>query len=122
MKQFLLVGLGGFVGSVLRYGVGLWMTKTPTTFPIGTTIVNLTGSLLIGILFGLAMKNNQPVFWFGVVGFCGGFTTFSTFSMEAIQLIRNDMWVPLISYLAISLIGGLLLCALGLWLGRMLIN
>ncbi len=122
MKQLLLVGLGGFFGSILRYGVGTWTLKASDGFPLGTTLVNLIGSLIIGIILGLAVKNDQPVYWFAVVGFCGGFTTFSAFSMDGVRLIKNEMWMTFLGYSSVSLIGGLLLCMAGLWLGRMLVN
>ncbi len=122
MKQLLLVGLGGFLGSILRYGVGMWTLKASAGFPISTTLVNLIGSLIIGIIVGMAVRDDQPVYWFGVIGFCGGFTTFSTFSMDGVRLIKNEMWMTFLGYSSLSLIGGLLLCMMGLWLGKQLIN
>ncbi len=122
MKQLLFVGLGGFLGSILRYGVGLWSMKASAGFPVGTTLVNLLGSLIIGFLVGMAVKDDQPVYWFAVVGLCGGFTTFSTFSMDGVRLIKNEMWMTFVGYSTLSLIGGLLLCMMGLWLGKQLVN
>ena len=122
MKQLLLVGLGGFLGSILRYGVGMWTMKASEGFSVGTTLVNLIGSLIIGFILGMAVKNDQPIYWFAVIGFCGGFTTFSTFSMDGVRLIKNEMWMTFLGYSSLSLFGGFFLCMVGLWLGRMLIN
>lgn len=121
MKQFLLIGLGGFVGSVLRYAISSWTDKWFDSMPIGTLLVNLIGSLLIGLIIGLSVKNYQPIYWFTVIGFCGGFTTFSTFSYNGYQLIKNEMWMAFIGYTSISLIGGLILCMIGIRIGAKLI-
>ena len=85
MKQVLLVFIGGGTGSALRYLVGKIFNNTTQGFPWGTFSVNIIGSLLIGILMGMALKNsslseNQTLLL--VTGFCGGFTTFSAFAYE----------------------------------------
>ena len=97
MRNVLLVGLGGFLGSMLRYGaggmVGRW--KTGWTFPIETLVVNVAGCLLIGWLAGLS--ETRGVFTgttraFLFIGVLGGFTTFSTFGYETFQLMRDGQW------------------------------
>ncbi|HCY81005.1 MAG TPA: fluoride efflux transporter CrcB, partial [Xanthomarina gelatinilytica] len=85
MKQLLLVFIGGGIGSVLRYVLGKYLNSYQTGIPYGTFIANILGSLLIGIILGLAAKNNsisQNHTLLLATGFCGGFTTFSAFAYE----------------------------------------
>ena len=90
--QFVLVGIGGAVGSVARYAIVLaFADLAPTTFPLGTVLVNITGSALIGALAGLASTRHalNPQFaQFLMVGVCGGYTTFSSFSLQTFELLR----------------------------------
>ena len=86
MKQLVLVFVGGGLGSVLRYIIGKALNNTENGIPYGTFLANVLGSLLIGIILGLALKNNtlsnnQTLLL--ATGFCGGFTTFSTFAYES---------------------------------------
>ncbi|MEM9329059.1 MAG: fluoride efflux transporter CrcB [Bacteroidota bacterium] len=114
IHHLLLVGAGGFVGSALRYQISLaFFHRIGNGFPVGTLIVNLVGSLLIGILLSGAVKSSQSWTLLLVSGFCGGFTTFSTFAIENIKLIENGNWNISIVYLITSLLGGLALCLLG---------
>ena len=85
MKQLLLVFVGGGIGSVLRYLVGKYLNSVENGIPYGTFASNIIGSLLIGIILGLAVKQNtlsENQILFLATGFCGGFTTFSTFAYE----------------------------------------
>lgn len=118
MKQILFIGAGGFVGSVLRYGVGVWTDKWLGDFPTGTWLVNLAGSLLIGLLVGFSLRNDQPLYWLLVVGFCGGFTTFSAFALDGIRLLQAGQWSTWLLYALSSVIGGLLMCMAGIWIGQ----
>jgi len=90
--QFVLVGIGGAVGSVARYAIVLaFADLAPTTFPLGTVLVNITGSALIGALAGLASTRhalNPQLAQFLMVGVCGGYTTFSSFSLQTFELLR----------------------------------
>jgi CrcB protein len=122
MPGWLLVGLGGFLGSVLRYGAGgLAQRLAPygAAFPTGTLVVNALGSLCIGLLGALA--ESRGLFGPGArlalfIGLLGGFTTFSTFSFETLQLARAGQWL-----LAGLNVGAQLLLGLGaVWLGWML--
>lgn len=120
LRSLLFVGIGGAAGSMLRYGVGHVMTKyVPGTFPFGTFAVNIIGCFIIGILFGMVSRNQ----WLqdgGMLllasGFCGGFTTFSTFAIDNVSLMQKGQSTVAIIYTGISIVCGLLLCRLGMWL------
>jgi fluoride exporter len=90
LRTILLVGTGGFIGSVMRYLVQYYMEKTLTsTFPWGTFIANIAGSFIIGMIFALAEKGNlMSAEWriFLAVGICGGFTTFSSFAFNNLTM------------------------------------
>ncbi len=99
VKEILYIGAGGFIGSVLRYLISQLMKQTGDGFPWGTLVVNLLGCLLIGILGGLISRNgnlSHNLALFLTVGLCGGFTTFSTFSKEALLLVRDGWDVSVI--------------------------
>jgi len=120
LRSLLLVGAGGAVGSIARYSIGHLAGKyAPGSFPWGTFAVNILGCLIIGILFGLVSKNQwmqQGGYLLLASGFCGGFTTFSTFALDNINLMQKGFSVTAILYTALSLVLGLLLCRVGLWL------
>ncbi|MDR0863820.1 MAG: fluoride efflux transporter CrcB [Candidatus Symbiothrix sp.] len=116
IKQILLVGLGGGIGSILRFLASQLTIKT-SSFPIATFTVNLLGCLLIGILIGLSLKNqwldaNMRVLL--ITGFCGGFTTFSTFSLENVQMYQAGNYTGLIFYTLASVIIGFAAVWMGL--------
>ncbi len=121
IKPFLLVGLGGAAGSIARYGVGLAFARLPTsTYPLATLSINLLGSLLIGAFFGMFAKdaapNSQNMLLLLATGLCGGFTTFSAFALENINLMQRGQTSVALAYSIISVAGGLLCCKLGLWM------
>ena len=93
MPAVLFVGLGGSLGAMARYGVGLALPARGG-FPLATLLVNFLGSFLIGILAGLAERNrmNDALSLFLKTGVCGGVTTFSTFSLETVELFRGGRW------------------------------
>jgi len=114
IKNLLLVGLGGFIGSILRYLSYFISKQTPAFFT--TCLINILGSLLIGMVIGLNLKggflnNNWKLFI--STGVCGGFTTFSTFSMENIQLIQQGKIALSIIYVMSSIFFGILAAFIG---------
>ena len=123
-RAFLLVGAGGAAGSMLRYGVAVIMNKMTGfpnlhPFPFSTFAINVVGSLIIGILFGLVARNHwmqETGYFLLASGFCGGFTTFSTFALENITLMQKGQSVIAILYMGLSVVVGLLLCRVGIWL------
>jgi len=119
MKTILLIFLGGGLGSVSRYALGAWITKlVQNPFPAGTLIVNLTACLLVGLLAGVAGPGSVATSSraFLVIGFCGGFSTFSTFTSESAQLVAGQLTGSAVIYIVVSLIGCLGATFLGLWL------
>jgi CrcB protein len=122
IKNIFLVLLGGGIGSVARYLLSYFLTKNNTTqFPWATFIVNGLGCLLIGLLFGYIQKNNlqnETLKLLLITGFCGGFTTFSTVSLENIQFIQNQNYNFAILYTITSLAVGFL----GIIIGFKLFN
>ncbi len=107
IKNFLLVGFGGAVGSILRYSVQRFFN---TSIPYGTLMVNLAGCFLIGLFWGLVSKNSlaQSSSLLLMSGFCGGFTTFSAFTYEGVQMMHDNRWILLAGYIGASVFGGLL--------------
>jgi len=119
MKQLLLVFIGGGFGSTLRYIIGKYMNSTETGIPWGTFTANILGSLLIGIILGFAAKNdalssNQTLLL--ATGFCGGFTTFSTFAYENHVLLKAGDFTSFALYTIGSFVVGFLAVFLGLFL------
>lgn len=120
LKSIIIVGIGSFFGGVLRFIISSLMKNIYTnSFPWGTLIVNLLGCLFIGLIYGLFSKHNttSPTLCLLLTtGFCGGFTTFSTFANEGLQMLHSgDIW-GFIAYSSISLFAGILLVGLGYWI------
>lgn len=116
IKNILLVGLGGAVGAMLRYGVTLVCTAAHWSTNLATFIVNSLGSLVMGILLGLLSQS--PLLLLLTVGLCGGFTTFSTFSMQAATLFEQGKWGPALLYIFGTVAVCIAFAALGYWLGQ----
>lgn len=119
LQSIVLVGVGSFFGGVFRYITSFVITKSSDGFPWSTLAVNISGSLILGFLFALLEKNqllSQSLFLLLGIGFCGGFTTFSTFSLEGLQLLRNQQWSLFTLYAISSLILGITACASGYFL------
>lgn len=123
MKHVLIVGLGGFLGSIARYLLGsfIQLRTADWRFPLGTFTINVLGCFLIGLFAALAERRD----WFStelrlllITGLCGGFTTFSAFAYENLQLLRRTEPTVALLYTALSI----LLCLLATWLGFKLIH
>ncbi|HYW95097.1 MAG TPA: fluoride efflux transporter CrcB [Bacteroidales bacterium] len=123
-KVILAVGTGGFIGSVGRFYISKYFqVLSGSSFPLGTFVVNVIGCFMIGLFYGLFMKySDLSPAWrlFLTTGFCGGFTTFSTFSYENIALLRDGQYVFFFSYTSASLLIGLLFTFVGLMLSKMI--
>lgn len=122
LKMMLLAGCGGFVGTALRFLTGKICAQIHLgNFPLGTFVVNIVGSLIIGILFGMAEQRgmlSQAMSAVLVTGFCGGFTTFSTFADDIFLLLQKGEWMLFFAYTLLSLVVGVLL----VWAGRSLVH
>ena len=120
IKSLLIVGIGSFVGGALRYGISVLMRELCSKgFPWGTLAVNLLGCFTIGAIFALFGKySSTDNGWCLLLttGVCGGFTTFSTFANESLQMVQNGNIGSFVGYVATSLIVGLALTALGYWI------
>lgn len=117
LKSLLLVGVGGAAGSLFRYILSRLLTsEVPFTFPYGTFAVNIIGCLLIGVIYGLGLKelSSSSMRLLLGTGFCGGFTTFSSFSLEFLLLLREGHANLAFLYAAASMILGLSAVWLGL--------
>ena len=126
IKLFLLVGLGSALGGMGRFGVSHWMaTRELDYFPYGTLAVNVLGSFLIGVLFYTTLPEGRwPLAQGGreflLVGFCGGFTTFSTFSFQVLEQLREQQWLAAGANVVLSVVLCLLAVALGVMFAKWL--
>ena len=121
MKSILLVFLGGGFGSVLRYLIGKYLNNVETGIPYGTFAANILGSLLIGLILGFAAKNdtisqNQTLLL--ATGFCGGFTTFSTFTYENHLFLKSGDFLSFAIYTVASFLIGFLAVFFGMYLAK----
>lgn len=119
MLIYLWVSLGGAIGTAARFWIsGLLAQRYGETFPFGTMVVNVTGSLLIGMFFELTSPDGRLVVsptWraFVTIGICGGYTTFSSFSLQTFALLQDGEWLRA----AVNVIGSFLFCLGAVWLG-----
>ncbi len=121
MKNLLLVFVGGGFGSVLRYIIGKYLNNSENGIPYGTFLANILGSLLIGLILGYALKNNslssnQTLLL--ATGFCGGFTTFSTFAYENHLFLKSGDFTSFAIYTIASFVLGFLAVFLGMFLAK----
>ena len=123
MRQLFLVFIGGGFGSVLRYIISRYLNNSESNFPLRTFTANILGSLLIGIIIGFAAKNNtltQNQTLLLATGFCGGFTTFSTFAYENHVLFKSGDFTSFALYTFASFIIAFLAVFAGIYLSRIL--
>jgi len=122
LRAFLLVGLGGAVGSMARYAVSILTARVVDhPLPIATFLVNITGCFIIGLLFGYSERQQwmQGDGWLVLAtGFCGGFTTYSAFALENVNLLGKGQSYSGIFYTAASVVLGVVLCRLGIGIMR----
>jgi CrcB protein len=117
MNPYLLVGIGGALGAMARLAAGSAIGNLPNGFPLATALINIAGTIAMGVLVGVLARTTpqyqNEIRLFVAVGIFGGFTTFSSFSLDAITLIeRGDFLLA-----AVYIVGSVLLSVAGLWLG-----
>lgn len=120
--NLLLVSIGGAMGAVCRYLLGLFIVKQfpSSSFPVAMLIVNIIGSFGLGFFYGSYYGGipvdvyGEPFFLFLAVGFFGAFTTFSTFSMESLQLIQKRRWKSLVVYISLTIMGSIVMLMIGI--------
>lgn len=122
--NFLAVALGGAIGSIIRYGVSLCYNGTHSVFALSTMSVNIIGSFVIGLLFAYCCNYSVPTTMklFLFVGLLGGFTTFSSFSLETVNMLRNGYFGAAAVYSLGSLVVGVLMAFGGVYLGDKIIG
>jgi CrcB protein len=124
LQQYFVIGLGGALGSMLRFGLGSWVdatvSKAGQLFPWGTIVVNITGCFVIGFIAGISFGDRALISplarSFIMIGILGGYTTFSSFSLQTLTLAQNNQWSGAAANVTISLV----LCLVGTWLGSLL--
>lgn len=121
LKELFLVGAGSCLGGMGRYLLSLALRGVSGGFPWGTCAANLAGCLLIGVLGGLLARSEPSALQLLLmVGFCGGFTTFSTFSRESVALLQSGQLSALAGYVVLSVVGGMALTAAGYCIAKAL--
>ena len=122
--SLLTVGLGGFLGSVARYATARMIDQRLNSFfPYGTLTVNILGSFILGLIMGTSFKSiPDQSNWrlFLTTGFCGGFTTFSTFAFENVSLSEQRLFSASVAYIVLSIVFGLLAVVAGIAFGKFL--
>ena len=120
LRQLLLVALGGAIGSAMRYLTAILLARHYTgSIPLATLVVNVLGCFLIGLLIGLCSETTYLRLLF-ITGFCGGFTTFSTFTAESYVMFRERAYGLALLYIAGSVLIGLLALWIGLYVSRII--
>lgn len=121
LLQLVSVGLGGFVGSVGRWGIGLGMKQVLPDLPAGTLVANILAGLVIGFVTGLGLARPLPdrTRLFFVTGLCGGLSTFSTFSLETLQLFQAGSYALALGNICVNVVVCLAAVAAGLALGSL---
>ena len=122
MGKFFIVGIGGFMGSMLRFWVGTYIgQRMGTRFPYGTFLINVTGSFLIGFVMTVLTEKTQlsPNWRYLIpIGFIGGYTTFSTFEFETLRAMQDGQFAISLLYVALSVLAGFLMVWMGVTVGK----
>ena len=121
IKDIIIVGIGSGIGGICRYLISLFLCHERYGFPWGTFVVNIAGCLLIGILWGVTSRfhNLSPAFsLFLMVGLCGGFTTFSTFSKEGLTMMQSNNYLLFSLYAIGSVVLGIMAVAIGYYITK----
>ncbi|WP_340387332.1 CrcB family protein [Paenibacillus sp. FSL E2-0151] len=124
MKELLYIGAGGFLGTLTRYAIQLGIPTVHGGFPWAVLLINAMGSLFFGWFFTIAVPGKiTPQLRLAIgTGFTGAFTTFSTFTLDIVRLSEGGEWISAAIYMIVSLLAGLLLCALGMSLGKRMLG
>ena len=105
LTQLFVLFIGGGLGTVCRHAINVWMKSNTWSIPVGTLLANIISSFLIGFFAAYFMKHsNDTLRLLFITGYCGGFSTFSTFSLENYQLLQQGKWVELLLYISLSVI------------------
>ncbi len=122
ISNYLIIGLGGFFGAVSRYIVALWIgQRWGRIFPLGTFVINISGSFLIGLLMSLFTEKfmvNPQIRLFLVIGFLGAFTTFSTFEYETGTLVKDGEWSIALANVVFSVLAGFVALKFGEFIAK----
>jgi len=115
MSQYIFIFFGAGIGGTVRAMIQTFLNKASYALPLGTVTVNLIGCYIIGLIFGAAESKliAKPISTFIITGILGGFTTFSAFSMETVLLLHKQEYVPALTNILISLVGGIALTYVG---------
>jgi fluoride exporter len=116
-QSAVLIGLGGFLGTLLRFSAGAWISQISSAPWLSTLFVNLLGSFCAGLILSGSSRIPETVFSFLTIGLLGGFTTFSAFSMDSMNLLKSSMWTEFLVYALVTIFFGLALCFTGHFLG-----
>ena len=117
VKTLIIIGAGGFVGSIARYLTSKYIQDNLSfSFPVGTLIVNISGCFILGVIYGLMERGDilsQESRLFLTIGFCGGFTTFSSFAFENVLILRDGNFMQSALYISLSVFAGILSLYIG---------